>query len=82
MTHITLYSTEWCGYCRMLRRELAAKKIDYKLVDIDVFEDAGRYLASITGGKRSIPTVEYSDGTVAINPSIREVETKLAELEA
>lgn len=80
MSDITMYSTGWCGYCRNLKKQLDAKNISYEVVDIEEKEDAGEFVASVNGGNRVVPTLKFSDGSTLTNPSIKDVEAKLAEL--
>ena len=39
---VTLYSTEWCGYCKQIRRFLDQKDIPYRAFDIE--KDAKAYI--------------------------------------
>ncbi len=35
---------------------------------------------SFNGGNRTVPTLEFEDGSALTNPSLSQVEAKLAEL--
>lgn len=77
----TLYSTPWCGYCMRLRGQLDREGIGYELVDIEQVPEAARIVAEINNGNQTVPTLVYSDGSSQTNPSLRQVQSKLAELE-
>jgi mycoredoxin len=73
---VILYSTTWCGYCRALKRDLAAASISYVEIDIEEHPEAGAMLESLTGGYRTVPTVKVCDEYL-VNPSVDEIATAL-----
>jgi mycoredoxin len=79
-TELTMYSTTWCGYCKRLKTALKAKGIGYTEVDIELEPEAARFVQSVNNGNQTVPTVKFSDGSTMTNPSIRDVEGKIAEL--
>ncbi|MBN2991121.1 glutaredoxin family protein [Pseudomonas cedrina subsp. fulgida] len=58
---VTLYATEWCGYCKQIRRFLDQKGIPYQAFDIE--QDAQARKAYEALGGAGIPFVEVN-GTV------------------
>ena len=58
---VTLYSTQWCGYCKQIRRFLDQKGIPYQAFDIE--QDAQARKAYEALGGAGIPFVEVN-GTV------------------
>ncbi|MGL4176721.1 MAG: mycoredoxin [Dermatophilaceae bacterium] len=74
---ITMYSTTWCGYCRRLKSQLEREGIGFAEVDIERDEHAAKYVMSVNGGNQTVPTVVFSDGSAATNPSIAEVRARL-----
>jgi mycoredoxin len=80
MAELTMYSTTWCGYCKRLKTALKAKGISYTEVDIEVEPDAAKFVQSVNNGNQTVPTVKFSDGSTMTNPSIRDVEGKIAAL--
>ncbi|MGI8666421.1 MAG: mycoredoxin [Jatrophihabitans sp.] len=76
----TLYSTSWCGYCARLKTGLAQAGIDYHEVDIDLDEQAAVRVMQANGGNQTVPTLEFSDGSTLTNPSVPQVQDKLAAL--
>lgn len=79
-TELTMYSTTWCGYCKRLKTALKAKGIGYTEVDIELEPEAAKFVQSVNNGNQTVPTVKFADGSTMTNPSIRDVEGKIAEL--
>lgn len=75
---ITMFSTEWCGYCKRLKIMLDASGIGYTEVDIEHAPGTPELVERLNGGNRTVPTVVYPDGTTATNPSIKDVERAVA----
>jgi mycoredoxin len=75
-----MYSTQWCGYCFRLRKQLDREGIAYDVIDIDRDEEAAFRVMQVNGGNQTVPTLIYSDGTAQTNPSLLEVKSKLASL--
>lgn len=75
---LTMYSTQWCGYCRRLAAQLDREGIAYRVVDIEQDPAAAEYVMSVNSGNRTVPTVTFPDGTALTNPSIAEVKRQLA----
>lgn len=78
MAQVTIYSTSWCGFCRRLRMQLDRAGIDYREVDIERDEDAATFVQDVNGGNQTVPVIRYADETTATNPSLAEVQAKLA----
>jgi len=75
---LTMYTTTWCGYCRRLKTQLDAAGIGYDEVDVELVPDAAALVESINGGNRTVPTLVFPDGSSATNPSLAEVQARLA----
>lgn len=75
-----MYSTQWCGYCFRLRKQLDREGIAYDVIDIDRDEEAAVRVMQVNGGNQTVPTMIYADGTAQTNPSLHEVKAKLASL--
>jgi mycoredoxin len=78
MADVTMYSTTWCGYCRRLKLQLDEAGISYTEIDVDRDAEAARYVEGVNGGNRTVPVVRFPDDTTATNPSLREVQARLA----
>jgi mycoredoxin len=79
---LTMYSTTWCGYCHRLGSQLERAGIRYEVVDIDRDPAAARYVQSVNGGNRTVPTVLFPDGSALTNPTIVQVREHLGRLAA
>lgn len=72
-----LYVTAWCPYCHRLRRDLDAADLPYALVDVEQDDAAARYVESVNGGNRVVPTVLFPDGGTLTNPPAEAVQARL-----
>jgi glutaredoxin len=58
---VTVYSATWCGYCKELKRYLAAKKIPATIIEVDLLprdgQDAARATMRQMTGRVAYPTV-------------------------
>ncbi|MRH87868.1 mycoredoxin [Nocardia sp. SYP-A9097] len=79
-TDLTMYSTTWCGYCRRLRTQLDEAGITYTVIDIEENPDAAEFVGSVNNGNHVVPTIKYSDGSTATNPSLVQVKKALASI--
>ncbi len=77
MAKLTMYSTQWCGYCQRLKAQLKRENIEFDEVDIEQDENAAILVEKVNGGNRTVPTVVYEDGTAVTNPSLIQVKEKL-----
>jgi mycoredoxin len=78
MADLTIYSTEWCGYCHRLTKQLDREGVAYSTIDIEQDPAAADYVMSVNGGNQTVPTVVFGDGSALTNPSLAEVKLKLA----
>ncbi len=78
MGELTMYSTSWCGYCRRLKMQLNDAGIDYTEIDIDSDAEAAAFVESVNRGNQVVPTVVFADGSAATNPSLAEVQQRIA----
>ena len=77
---IIMYSTTWCGYCTRLRTQLDRAGIGYTVVDIEHDEQAANWVETANRGNRTVPTLRFSDDSALTNPSVIEVQARLAEI--
>jgi mycoredoxin len=78
MADFTMYSTGWCGFCARLRSQLAQAGITYTEIDIEGDPDAASFVESVNNGNQVVPTLRFADGSTATNPSLAQVQAKLA----
>ena len=75
---LTIYSTQWCGYCHRLMKQLEREGVAFVTVDIENDAEAAAYVMQVNGGNQTVPTVVFADGSALTNPSLIEVKAKLA----
>lgn len=63
---ITVYSTQTCAYCAMLKRWLDEKSLEYTNHNVDEDSDAAAEMVRLSG-QMGVPfsTIELNDGRVA-----------------
>ena len=76
----TMYTTPWCGYCVRLKHGLARAGLAFTEVDIEQDESAAERVMQVNGGNQTVPTLEFSDGSALTNPTVAQVQEKLAAL--
>jgi mycoredoxin len=74
---ITLYTTTWCGDCRLVKRYFASHKIAYIEVNIEDDPTAASMVEQWNNGMRSVPTFRYK-GRVITEPSVAELDALFA----
>ena len=74
---LTMYTTQWCGFCKRLKAQLGRAGVEINEVDIERDEAAAGFVMSVNGGNQTVPTVVFGDGTALTNPSVAQVLAKL-----
>lgn len=75
-----MYSAPWCGFCTRLKHQLDRAGIAYREVDVDADAAGLARLEQLSGGEWVIPTMEFADGEVMVNPPAKAVAQKLAPM--
>lgn len=75
---VTMFSTEWCGYCKRLKLMLDKTGIGYTEVDIEAVDGTEELVKSLNGGNAVVPTLIFPDGSSAANPSLRDVQDRIS----
>ncbi len=63
---LTVYTKVGCTACEALVRDLKARDVPYRLVDIDRSPGGAQELSHLTGGRPTVPTVVDEDGEVLL----------------
>ena len=74
-----MYATTWCGDCRMAKRWFDSHNIPYEYINIEEDPKAAEYVVKVNGGARSVPTIVFPDGSVLVEPGLRELAAKFAK---
>ncbi|UQX90286.1 mycoredoxin [Jatrophihabitans telluris] len=75
-----MYTTSWCGYCVRLKKGLDQAGIGFDEVNIEQDESAAVRVMQVNGGNQTVPTLEFADGSALTNPTLKQVQEKLAAL--
>jgi mycoredoxin len=75
-----VYSAPWCGYCIRLKAQMDREGVAYEEIDVDANPEVLPKLEELNGGEWIIPTVEFSDGSALVNPSVAAVVAHLEQL--
>ena len=68
MAVIKMYTTSWCGDCRMAKMLLAEKGVSYEEIDIEKTPGAAEIVMKANNGKRKVPTFDIDGRFVAVSP--------------
>ncbi len=79
---LTMYTTNWCGFCRRLKSQLARAGIDLVEINIEADPAAAEFVMAVNGGNQTVPTLVFPDGSAMVNPSAAQVQARMAELTA
>ena len=60
---VVIYSTSWCGPCKMAKRLLDDKGFKYKEIDIESENISREDLYNITGG-RTVPQIVIDNSSI------------------
>lgn len=74
---ITIYGAYWCPDCRRSKQFLGEHQIPYNWVDIEQDKAGEQYVLQKNEGKRIIPTIEFADGSILVEPSNAQLAAKL-----
>jgi mycoredoxin len=76
-----MYSTTWCGYCKLLKSQLADLGVHFEEINIEEVPGTAEIVEKVNGGNQTVPTLVFSDGSSLTNPSAKQVVDKLAQLQ-
>jgi mycoredoxin len=75
---ITMFTTNWCGYCVRLKGQLDREGLTYTEINLEANPEHVGFVERVNGGNRTVPTVVFPDGTSATNPTLAEVKARLS----
>jgi mycoredoxin len=73
---IVVYGADWCGDCIRAKRVLDGRGVDYRWIDLEARPDKAEEARRI-GRSARIPVVAFPDGTVMVEPSTDDLESRL-----
>jgi thioredoxin reductase (NADPH) len=74
---ITVYGAYWCPDCRRSKQFLGEHQVPYNWINIEKDAAGERYVLAKNNGKRIIPTIEFADGSILVEPSNAELAAKM-----
>jgi len=57
MAKVTVYTTNWCPFCRMAEGLLQQKQVDYERIDVHGDRQTRQWLVGATGGRTTVPQI-------------------------
>jgi glutaredoxin 3 len=60
MAQVTIYTTDWCGYCRSAKRFLAERGVEVTEIDL-TGDDEGRQKLVERSGRTTVPQIWIGD---------------------
>jgi mycoredoxin len=75
---VRMFTTTWCGYCKLTKRFLDSKGVAYEEIDIEQYPDFGPKIEELTGGYRIVPTIDVG-GKWMVNPDRQALQAALVE---
>jgi mycoredoxin len=74
---IFVYGTNWCGDCFRARQYLKKHAVDFTFINIDRDKQGEQFVLTTNHGMRSVPTIVFEDGSILVEPSNRELASRL-----
>jgi thioredoxin reductase (NADPH) len=74
---IRLYGATWCSDCKRAKKFFGEHRVAYDFIDVEVDAEGLRIVEETNKGKRIIPTIFFSDGSILVEPSNAELAEKL-----
>ena len=78
-SQIVMYAVEWCPDCRRAKFFFKRKKIEVLEVDVNSDKNAEEFVKGLNNGNRSVPTIILPDGSMMVEPSTEELESKFSQ---
>ncbi len=77
MANLRVIGASWCPDCKRAKTFLGQHRVAYDWVDMEDNDEAIAEVERVNGGKRSIPTIIFPDGSILVEPSNDELADKL-----
>ena len=74
---ITVYGAYWCPDCRRAKQFLGEHQVPYRWVDIEEDPAGEAQVLAVNHGRRTIPTIQFGDGSVLAEPSNAQLAAQL-----
>ena len=77
MADIAVYGAPWCPDCKRAKAFLTTHRIPYDWIDVDQDAPGLEHIQDLQNGGRTIPTIEFPDGSYLLEPSDADLAAKL-----
>ena len=67
MNPVRMYTTTWCGDCKVAKAFLSKLNIPFEEINIETDPGAAEYVMRVNGGKRSVPTLVYNGDAASLS---------------
>ena len=61
MKKVTVYTTNWCPYCRQAERFLTEKGVAFQNIDVTEDDELRAKLVELSGGRKTVPQIFIGD---------------------
>lgn len=75
---VKMFTTTWCGYCQRLKKQMSDAGVDFTEINIEEDPAAAAFVETANNGNQTVPTLLFPDGSTATNPSLAQVQAKIA----
>ena len=77
MPEITMYGTPTCKDCVIAKRVFDELGTEYEFRNMVDDQDATEIAIELNNGIRRIPVIQFPDGTILVEPSYDDLQTKI-----
>jgi mycoredoxin len=77
-SRVTMYTTSWCGSCRMAKRFLSQQGVDFDEIDIEEVPEAAEQVMRWARGYKTVPTMKIGE-TIVVDWDRKAVADALAK---
>lgn len=75
MAAVRVYSTKFCGYCRMAESLLQRKGVAFERIDVSGDREARRWLREATG-RHTVPQIFINDASIGGYDELARLESR------
>ncbi len=73
---VTIYTTQWCPYCRAAKSLLDRKGVAYDEIDVDGKPELRQAMMARAGGRTSVPQIFIGDKHVGGSDDIHALDAR------
>lgn len=77
---IVMYGKDWCRDCHSAKHWFETHDILYEYINVEEDEQAEEIMRKVNGGIGRVPTIVFPDGSFLIEPTARQLDTKLSSM--